>query len=63
MVCNLKDFFVRRTGLVYFDIHKVRKWKEVIAQECKDYFSWDVARTSRELTELEGLIKELTNFG
>jgi len=63
MVCNLKDFFVRRTGLVYFDIHKVLKWKEVIAQECKDYFSWDDARTSRELTELEGLIKELTNFG
>ena len=62
MVCNLQDFFVRRTGLLYFDIHKALKWKEVIAKECQSYFLWDETRTTKELVELEAMIKEHRNF-
>ena len=62
MVCSLQDFFIRRTGLLYFDIHKVRKWKELIAKECQSYFLWDVTRTTEELAALEALIHEHTNF-
>lgn len=62
MICNLQDFFVRRTGLAYFDIHKVQRWKEVIAQECRDYFLWDDTRMATELAELQALLTALRNF-
>lgn len=62
MVCTLQDFFVRRTGLIYFDVHKIWRWREVIANECKTYFSWDDSRTSKELNELDMLLHTLRNF-
>jgi len=62
MVCSIQDFFVRRTGMVYFDVHKVVKWKEVIANECKTYLAWDDARTSEELAGLDRLLYALRNF-
>ena len=62
MVCSLEDFFVRRTGLIYFDIHKVVKWKAVIASECKTYLAWDDQKTSEELDKLDTLISTLHNF-
>jgi glycerol-3-phosphate dehydrogenase len=62
MVCTLQDFFVRRTGLMYFDVHKIIQWRELIALECKTYLSWDDARTSKELNELDMLLRVLQNF-
>ena len=62
MVCTLQDFFVRRTGLVYFDIQKMLKWKEVIADECRNHFLWNDSRKMKELTDLETLQRELRNF-
>lgn len=62
MVCTLQDFFVRRTGLMYFDIHKILKWKGVIADECRSYFLWDESKTLKELANLEIMHKELRNF-
>ena len=62
MVCNLQDFFVRRTGLIYFDIHQVEKWKQEIAKECATILGWDNSKTSVELKELETLISSQRNF-
>jgi glycerol-3-phosphate dehydrogenase len=62
MVCTLQDFFVRRTGLMYFDIQKMLKWKEVIADECCNHFLWSESRKMKELTDLETLQRELRNF-
>jgi glycerol-3-phosphate dehydrogenase len=62
MVCNLQDFFVRRTGLIYFDIHQVEKWKQEIAKECATIFGWDNSKTSLELKALESLISSQRNF-
>jgi glycerol-3-phosphate dehydrogenase len=62
MVCNLQDFFVRRTGLIYFDIHQVEKWKQEIAKECATILGWDNSKTSLELTQLEALISSQRNF-
>jgi glycerol-3-phosphate dehydrogenase len=62
MVCNLQDFFVRRTGLIYFDIHQVEKWKQEIATECATIFGWDNSKTSLELKALESLISSQRNF-
>jgi len=62
MICNLQDFFVRRTGLIYFDIHQVERWKEEIAKECAAFLGWDHAKTSAELKELSALIGSQRNF-
>lgn len=62
MVCTLQDFFVRRTGLIHFDIQKVVRWKKEIAEAFKAFCKWDEETTSRELQSLNLLIDTLTNF-
>jgi len=62
MICNLQDFFVRRTGLIYFDVHQVEKWKNEIANECATLLGWDQSKTSVELKALEALISSQRNF-
>lgn len=62
MVCSLEDFFVRRTGLIYFDIHKVERTKLVIAAECRTYLAWDDSKTSEALDDLDTLMSTLRNF-
>lgn len=62
MVCTLQDFFVRRTGLIYFDVHKIFRWRHVIANECKTYLLWDNSRVSKEQGSLDLLLQALRNF-
>ena len=63
MICNLQDFFVRRTGLIYFDIYQVEKWKEEIATECASLLGWDNVKISAELKDLGDLMESQRNFG
>ncbi len=62
MICNARDFFVRRTGLIYFDIHQVIKWMAEVVKECAAILGWDSTRTADELKELEALISSQRNF-
>ena len=62
MVTSLQDFFVRRTGLLYFDIPKVFRWKHEIASACKISLGWDDARFKSELQGLDNLISQVTSF-
>lgn len=62
MVVSLMDFFLRRTGLVNFDIHKVTKWKQQIADEFRTAFHWSEDRLQKELSELDSLILTVQRF-
>jgi glycerol-3-phosphate dehydrogenase len=62
MVCTLQDFFVRRTGLVNFDIQKVYKWKKQIAEACKIHLQWSDDLMVKELYELDSLLNSVTAF-
>jgi glycerol-3-phosphate dehydrogenase len=62
MILTLADFFVRRTGFLYFDIAKVRRWKEVIAGELKSHIGWDQQRLQKELAGVDLLIERATTF-
>ena len=62
MVSSLQDFFVRRTGLLYFDIRKVVRHKQAIAMYLKSLLGWDHAQMEKELTILDHLIAEATQF-
>lgn len=62
MVVSLQDFFVRRTGLINFNIHKLIKWKSHIAADFKETFQWSQDRLEAELSELDSLIQSVQNF-
>jgi len=62
MVCTLQDFFVRRTGLINFDIQKVVRWKNDIAQACKVQLHWKDEKVTHELDALNLLIASITRF-
>ena len=62
MVCSLLDFFIRRTGLINFNIHRVEKWKEAILEQFKNYFNWSQETSTQELKKLDDQIKSVTNF-
>ncbi len=62
MVAKLTDFCVRRTGLLYFNIHRLTKIQEPVLNAMATYFGWNEARTAKERGELEQLIVQTLNF-
>lgn len=62
MVYHLSDFFVRRTGLIYFDIHRVQRWKELVATRCELLLKWSPDRKSQELAAMEEWIRHAGTF-
>jgi glycerol-3-phosphate dehydrogenase len=53
------DFFIRRTGMLYFDYSAVEKWKDHVCDYMKQMFSWD---TEREKKLKDDLQKQLSFF-
>ncbi|TXD52791.1 MULTISPECIES: glycerol-3-phosphate dehydrogenase/oxidase [unclassified Polaribacter] len=62
MACNPTDFFMRRTGRLFFDAHSVCAFKKLVFQLFKQYFSWDDATTRTHQSELEKHIKTAITF-
>ena len=62
MVCSLQDFFVRRTGLMYFNIKLVKDCKQSIAQKMKSKLGWSDERGDLELKLINDLIQKNTSF-
>jgi glycerol-3-phosphate dehydrogenase len=62
MVNSLVDFFVRRTGRLFFDIASITAFKSSIAKDCAKYLNWDLERMSKELDTLAILVTDATHF-
>ncbi len=62
MATGLQDFFVRRTGLLYFDIRKVNRHLDFIACYFATQLGWDPQRIQQEKKQLELRINEVTAF-
>ena len=62
MTCTPTDFFMRRTGRLFFDIPSVFLHKEFVLNEFKTYFSWDATTTQKHLHELDHHLKIATTF-
>jgi len=58
MVLKLSDFFVRRTGLLYFDIAKVIKYKSDMLLFLQEMLKFDTQLSHQDLTDVETLIKK-----
>src|SRR5690606_22475765 len=53
MIVTLLDFFLRRTGLVNFDIMRVERWKSEVAEELGRYAGWSAERKKSEIDALD----------
>jgi len=62
MTNSLADFFVRRTGRLYFDIDSVIKYRDIVLKDFITYFNWDAKRIASEKEKLDLLIKDTTTF-
>jgi len=52
------DFFIRRTGALFFDIHWVVEWKDAILDYMEDGLGWTVEEKTRFKEELEAALKD-----
>ncbi|GJM32541.1 MAG: aerobic glycerol-3-phosphate dehydrogenase [Saprospiraceae bacterium] len=62
LVLTLMDFFVRRTGRLYFDLPSIEPIKSIILNDFKNYFQWDENRLLEEQKVLEDAIRETSTF-
>ena len=62
MIASLDDFFVRRTGQLYFEIEKVTHHKHAIALYLKNLLSWDDRKMNDELEKMDKLIADVIDF-
>ncbi len=62
LVFNARDFFMRRTGRLYFDIESIEKLREPALNALKNYFNWTVEKLKNEKKELEKVIYEASSF-
>ncbi len=62
MVHNPQDFFIRRTGRLYFKIERLTDLVDPIIDEFASYFGWDDDRKQRERNKINTAIFEAGNF-
>lgn len=62
MTCNPTDFFMRRTGRLFFDKPSVDAYKELVLEEFATYFEWDEKTIKKEKDELASKLDLASNF-
>jgi len=62
MTNSLSDFFVRRTGRLYFDIHSIHQYRQLVQEDMINYFGWDETRVNKENDYLDLLIKDASFY-
>ena len=62
MVHSLEDFFVRRTGRLYFNIDSIPVVRDAVTLDLIDYLSWDEAYVQKEQKRLDELLFDATNY-
>jgi len=62
MTNSLADFFVRRTGRLYFDIHSVHRYRQLVQEDLVKYLGWDEARVEKENQWLDILLKDASHY-
>lgn len=62
MTCTPTDFFMRRTGRLFFDKPSVDANKNFVISEFKQYFNWSEETTNKHQQELEEKINVAITF-
>ncbi len=56
------DYFMRRTGALFFDIDWVEQWKEPVIDYMKDVLHWSLQETEQFVVELEARIADSKGY-
>lgn len=59
-VCDVRDFFVRRTGALYFNIQYVNDYKAAVLDEMTNYLGWTAEQKTQNAERLEAAIRDVT---
>lgn len=62
MVSCAEDFFVRRTGRLYFDIQTIPLIREAVIKDLATYLRWDEKQVDHENQKLDELIYDATHY-
>jgi glycerol-3-phosphate dehydrogenase len=62
MTNNLSDFFVRRTGRLYFNISSITKYMDIVLNDIIFYLNWDQERTKYEKEKMNLLLQDATTY-
>lgn len=62
MIVKANDFFVRRTGLLYFDLPRLVKLLDPALQSMAHYLNWDIDRLREERSAMEEIIQQTLLF-
>ncbi|NCT10118.1 MAG: glycerol-3-phosphate dehydrogenase/oxidase [Flavobacteriia bacterium] len=62
MACTPTDFFMRRTGRLFFDKPNVNLYKNLVLQLFKEHFNWDEKTKNLHQNDLEHQLKMATSF-
>lgn len=61
-VFHLQDFFVRRTGRLYFEVQTILKLLPALLPDIKNYLGWNEHQAEAEKKALEKAVDEATDF-
>jgi glycerol kinase len=62
MTNSLTDFFVRRTGRLYFNFPSVKIFSDIILKDCINYLNWNDSRIKAEKENLDLLIQDASTY-
>lgn len=62
MVLTPLDFFVRRTGMLYFNIHRLEKISALILTEFQRHFNWSDAVSAQHKKDLHLVVTQSIQF-
>ncbi|MFY0599001.1 MAG: glycerol-3-phosphate dehydrogenase/oxidase [Cyclobacteriaceae bacterium] len=62
MVASSCDFFIRRTGRLYFDIDSVIQFKEAVNKDLCRQLDWSESKKAADMADLEAAIKSALSF-
>ncbi len=62
MINGISDFFVRRTGRLYFDINSVRQYRLLVQEDLIKYLGWDELRLEKENKYLDLLLQDASTY-
>lgn len=62
LVISASDFFVRRTGMLFFDMDRVLQYRDWVLSYMKDHFNWTSEKMEYETASLNKLITDANHF-
>ncbi|GAB7255709.1 glycerol-3-phosphate dehydrogenase/oxidase [Polaribacter sp. OB-PA-B3] len=62
MTCTPTDFFMRRTGRLFFDANSVYTHKDLVIQLFNNQFNWDENQKEKNSKELDEKLTSILNF-